>query len=78
MPASWKPEVFVEKKWTENQLRFATQPEAATYAADLYSRWTSTEGHRATESDDPVNYKWVTGQGLVKVDTTADPAVAAE
>ena len=78
MPASWKPEVFVEQKWSANQLRFATKPEAETYAADLYSRWTLTEGQRATESDDPVNYKLVTGQGLVAVDTTADPAVAAE
>lgn len=58
---SWKPEVQVagEKGWHQNALCFASKEEAEAYAHDLYSRWTSTTGHRAVESDDAVNYEWV-------------------
>jgi hypothetical protein len=62
---SWKPEVQVKgegDKWHDNALRFATQKEAADSAADLYSRWTLTTAHRATESDEPVNYERVDGR----------------
>ena len=62
---SWKPEVQVKgegDKWHSNALRFATWGEAAESARDLYSRWTLTTAHRATESEDPVNYERVDGR----------------
>lgn len=63
---NWKPEVKVDGQWAQNALVFATQIEAAESAMDLYSRWTLTTDHRAVETNDPVNYKWVNGR-LVKI-----------
>lgn len=62
---SWKPEVQVKgegDKWYDNQLRFATQEEAAAAAADKYRYWSLTTAHRAIESEDPVNYRWLDGR----------------
>jgi hypothetical protein len=53
---SWKPEVEVDGKWSTNALRFATEEEAAMSARDLFNRWMLTTNHRATPSDDTVNY----------------------
>lgn len=50
----WKPEVYVERKWTQNQLVFATEKEAARYAYDLFQRWTLCEDSRAVEVDGAV------------------------
>lgn len=63
---NWKPEVKVNGQWSQNALVFATQIEAAASAIDLYSRWTLTTDHRAVETNDPVNYKWVDGR-LVEI-----------
>ena len=56
--ASWKPEVFVDGKWSANGLRFATKEEAETNAKDLFTRWFACEGSRATESEDAPNYSY--------------------
>jgi len=64
---SWKPEVQVKgegDRWHKNGLAFATKEEAAASAKDLYSKWTLTTAHRATESEDPVNYAWVNGEAV--------------
>jgi hypothetical protein len=52
---SWKPEVFVEGKWSRNGLVFATQKEAEENAADLMMRWFAVQDSRAVEVDEPVN-----------------------
>jgi hypothetical protein len=59
---SWKPEVFVEGKWSRNALVFATKEEAEASAFNLFSRWMLTEDHRAVEVDEPVNYRWHDGR----------------
>lgn len=62
---SWKPEVQVSgegDKWLGNALRFATQQEAEDNARNLMGRWMLVTATRATQSDDPVNYKWVDNQ----------------
>ncbi len=60
---SWKPEFQTDDtgKWYDNALRFATEEEAWSNAADLFSRWKLVRQFRAIESDDPVNYRWVEG-----------------
>ncbi len=64
---SWKPEfiAYSTGQWCSNALRFATREEAEASASDLAMRWMTVRDHRATESDEPVNYKWVAGKGLV-------------
>lgn len=64
---SWKPEFLIDGKWYDNAVRFATEEEAKANAADKFSRWTMPTDYRATESTDPVNYKWVAGKGLEEV-----------
>lgn len=59
---SFKPEVFVEGKWSQNGVAFATEQEAKEYARDLYSRWTLCTDHRAVPSTEPINYKFVDGK----------------
>jgi hypothetical protein len=58
---SWKPEVQVvgDEKWYDNSLRFETKEEAEEYANGLFQRWTQAKAHRVSESDDPVNFKYV-------------------
>lgn len=58
---SWAPEVLVEGKWSRNQLRFATEAEAADNARALMARWMLGCDSRATEAAEPVNYRWVDG-----------------
>jgi hypothetical protein len=57
---SWKPEIRVidDPKWYDNAVRFKTRPEAEKYASDLFTRWTTAEGWRVVETDDPVNAFW--------------------
>jgi hypothetical protein len=66
---SWKPEVQVngDDIWAGNALRFATEAEAQKSVKDLEMRWLLVTATRVTESDDPVNYKWVDGEGLQAV-----------
>ncbi|AZO48068.1 hypothetical protein [Mesorhizobium sp. M4B.F.Ca.ET.058.02.1.1] len=59
---SWKPEVFVEGKWSRNGLVFATKEEAEANAKDLMWRWTMVQDSRAAESTDPVNYTYIGGE----------------
>jgi hypothetical protein len=62
---SFKPQVQVTgegDKWHSNGLAFATRKEAEDNARDLYGRWMLATAHRAVESDEPVNYKWVDGR----------------
>ena len=56
---SWKPEVKTgnDQKWYDNSLRFATKEEAELSAKDLMARWLLVVDYRATESEDPVNYR---------------------
>jgi|GEM_PF-2449532 len=65
---SWAPEVFVEGKWSRNGLRFATKAEAAANAFNLMMRWMLVEDARATEADEPVNYRWDATVGLVAIE----------
>ena len=65
-PTSWAPEVFVERKWSRNALRFATEAEAKANAYALMFRWTLVEDCRATPADEAVNYRFVDGQ-LIEV-----------
>ena len=61
---SWKPEVIADSsgEWCSNALRFATEAEALDNAKDLKRRWMLVIDCRATQSDDPVNYRWVDGK----------------
>lgn len=65
---SWKPEVIADSsgKWVGNALRFATREEAEANVMDLSMRWMMVRETRVVESDDPVNYSYVTGR-LVEV-----------
>lgn len=69
MPKSYKPEVIADStgQWYGNALRFATREEALDNVRDLEMRWFSVRDTRVVESDDPVNYRWVSGK-LVEVD----------
>jgi hypothetical protein len=67
MTISWRPEVFVEGRWSHNGLRFATEAEATANAYNLMMRWTPVEDYRAAESSDPVNYRW-TDSGLEAIE----------
>jgi hypothetical protein len=58
---AWKPEVFVENKWSRNALVFATEQEASDNARDLMFRWLLVTDSRAVEVDEPVNYRYVNG-----------------
>ena len=55
---SWKPEVLVDGQWATNGLRFATQEEAFGSAMLTRMRWWVVEDVRATESEDPINYRF--------------------
>jgi hypothetical protein len=51
---SYKAEMFVDREWCSNALRFATQAEAERYASDLFMRWTQPTDKRVVKCDDPV------------------------
>ena len=58
MNTSWKPEVLVDGQWSTNALRYATKAEALASVRELMSRWWVPTDGRASESSDPVNYKF--------------------
>jgi hypothetical protein len=66
---SWKVEVIADRsgKWTSNQLRFATKPEADAYGRDLEARWTLVDEWRAVETDDAATHHW-NGDGVVRME----------
>ena len=68
---SWRPELLADNsdEWMCNGLRFATKKEAEDYVFDV--RWTMVGETQVTETDDPVNYRWVEGK-LVPLQTTCD------
>ena len=55
---SWKPEVCVDGKWAGNALRFETKEEAEASGRELLMRWFVPTDSRATECDEPVNYRF--------------------
>ena len=59
---SWKPEVFVQGKWSRNALVFATEAEAFSAACALMDRWILVDDARAVEVDEPVRHAWVNGE----------------
>ena len=61
---SWKPEVLVDGKWSTNGLRFATAEEAFGSMMALRIRWWVPTDGRATESEDPVNYRFENGRDV--------------
>jgi len=61
---SWKPEVLVDGKWSTNSLRFATAEEAFGSMMQLRMRWWVPTDGRATESEDPINYRYENGQNV--------------
>ena len=70
--ASFKAEMFVDRQWASNSIRFATKAEADAYASDLYSRWTQPTDKRSVESPDPVSAKWEGGRlVLLSIPTAA-------
>ena len=71
---SYKPEVFVEHKWSQNGLVFATREEAEQSASDLMYRWYAVTDSRAVESDLPVNYSYA---GRVLSPVVAPGAITA-
>ena len=60
---SFEPSVSTDggQTFNQNALAFATEAEALASAKDLFNRWLSCTGYRATESDQPVNYALVDG-----------------
>lgn len=58
MNTSFKPEVLVDGQWSTNALRFATKAEAEASVKELMSRWWVPTDGRASESNDPVNYRF--------------------
>jgi hypothetical protein len=61
---SFKVEVFVQGKWSGNQIRLPSRDMAIGYAKNLMDRWFLVEDYVVLESSDPVNYGW-DGQQLV-------------
>lgn len=55
---SYKVEVFVDNEWCSNSCRFATEKEAETAGRELLSRWFVPSDSQATETTDPVNYRF--------------------
>jgi len=64
----YKIEVLVNGEWGRNGIVWPDMASAEEAAADLYSRWTLTMGHRAVEVDEKPNRptwdKWVAEHGL--------------
>lgn len=69
---SWRPEVFVDRKWSANAVRMATKEEAESSAFNLLMRWTLCEDSRVVESADRVNYRWDAEKGNVPLPAPAE------
>jgi hypothetical protein len=52
---SYQVNVYVDKEWVSNGLRFATETEAERYAADLSARWIKVESYDLQPSPDEPN-----------------------
>ena len=50
-----------------NAQRFETENEARESALNRFMVWTMPTGFHIEESDEPVNYKWVSGVGDQKI-----------
>ena len=61
---SYKPEVLVNGTWAGNALRFSSPEEAFGSLMALRMRWWVPEDGRVTESEDPVNYRFVDGRDV--------------
>jgi hypothetical protein len=59
---SWRADLIADNggKWMTNGLRFAAKKETEDYGFDM--GWTMVCETRVTESDDPVNYRYVDGK----------------
>lgn len=66
---SFKMEVKTSEhgNFTGNAVRLATREQAEAYAKDLMWRWLAVREWRVIESEDPVNYAFVPGNGLTPV-----------
>lgn len=64
---------FKDEPPATNSLAFATKEEAEAYGSDLYGRWTIPTGYEVRESDEPVNYRWVDGEGLQRLGSDRPP-----
>jgi hypothetical protein len=54
---NWRPEIDDGSGWGQNAQVFATKEEAEIMARDIYNRWMMARDWRATETEDPVNYR---------------------
>jgi hypothetical protein len=65
--ASWKVQFQVVNSPTyhDNAVRFEEHLEADFYALDKMLAWTACTDYRIVKSDDPANYAWSNGAGLV-------------
>lgn len=55
-------------QWVGNGLRFSSYMEAAAHGDDLLCRWMAVREGCVVPSDDPINYKWVDGKGVVPLE----------
>ena len=67
---SWMYEIKVygDPKFYRNSVVFATKEEAEKAGYNKFFNWFSADEYRVVEVDEPVNYKWVDGEGLVSVE----------
>lgn len=72
---SWAPEVYVDRKWSRNQTRYATKEEAEAAAARLMSGWMAVDDSRATEDTEPPNYRWDPEKGGVPIEEPTLPEI---
>jgi hypothetical protein len=54
---SFASEIFAEDHYTDDGIRFATRAEALAYGEAR-----TQAAYRATDSDEPVNYRWIDGR----------------
>ena len=59
--SNYRPEISTDggKSFGQNAQVFATKEEAETMARDIFSRWMLATDYRATETEDPVNYRLI-------------------
>ena len=59
--SNYRPEISTDggKSFGQNAQVFATKEEAETMAKDIFNRWMLATDYRATETEDPVNYRLV-------------------
>ena len=69
MTKTYKPTIkpFNEEKFYTNGQTFATKAEAEASAEARYNRWSQADDWGVEESTEPVNYKWIEGEGDVNI-----------